>query len=350
MLAMSDLAIGQLAGLTTSILWVVTSMTFAAAGHRIGSTAVNVIRVFCAIVFLGVTHRILSGTWIPDAQFKQVWLLALSGVIGLSVGDQALFTAFVYIGPRLATLIMTTSPLFAIGFGWAFLGEVLSPFSLIGIGITVAGVAWVAFERAPTRPDDEHTNYHHDHRVRGILLAIIGAACQAGGLWLSKAGIGHGWLGEGEHLNPQAATLVRMVFAAAGVLPILAYHRALRYTDHAKRVKAARYGSWKVGLVLTVFGAFSGPFLGVWLSLVACDKAPIGIAQTLLSLTPVFILPVVALTKDERITKRAVAGACFAVIGLAVLFLSEPNSGEDVVDDTPVHVGEPHVTPSEGER
>ena len=39
--------------------------------------------------------------------------------------------------------------------------------------------------------------------------------------------------------------------------------------------------------------AICGPVLGVWLSLVAAKNAPVGVAQTLCGLSPVFILPFV---------------------------------------------------------
>ncbi len=95
---------------------------------------------------LGVTHRVLSGAWVPDVVGRQVLYLAVSGIVGLSIGDQALFAAFVYIGPRLAMLIMTTAPLFAAFFGWLALGETLSPIAWLGVGLTIGGVAWVVLE------------------------------------------------------------------------------------------------------------------------------------------------------------------------------------------------------------
>ncbi len=63
-----------------------------------------------------------------------------------------------------------------------------------------------------------------------------------------------------------------------------------------------------------------GPFLGVWMSLVASDRAPLGVAQTLCGLSPVFILPFAALIHKERVSPRAVLGAVVAVGGSAVLF------------------------------
>lgn len=308
---------GPAAGIATSALWTATSLLFTAAGRRLGPTIVNAVRILLAIVLLAVTHRALSGSWLPDVETRQVLLLGLSGVVGLSIGDQALFTAFVHVGPRVSMLIMTTAPLFAALFGWVALGETLGGVASVGIALTVAGVAWVVLER----PRAEAV-LHGSHRTRGILLAFVAAACQAGGLYLSKEGMGHGWLPEEQHLDPQAATLVRMVFAALGMVPILALYRARERKRRAAGIAPAHRGSLGKGLAFTALGAAAGPFLGVWMSLVAADRAPVGVAQTLCSLPPVFILPFAVWIHKERVSPRAAIGALIAVAGVALLFFN----------------------------
>ena len=78
--------VGHLAGVATAMLWTATLVLFTAAGRRIGPTAVNFSRMLFAIVLLGVTHRLVSGAWWPDAVTKQVVSLGVLGlleVIGL---------------------------------------------------------------------------------------------------------------------------------------------------------------------------------------------------------------------------------------------------------------------------
>ena len=69
-------------------------------------------------------------------------------------------------------------------------------------------------------------------------------------------------------------------------------------------------------------GAIFGPFLGVWLSQVAIKHSPTGIAATILSTTPIFLIPVSAWVEGERPTVKAVTGAMVAVAGVALLFLA----------------------------
>ena len=72
---------------------------------------------------------------------------------------------------------------------------------------------------------------------------------------------------------------------------------------------------------LRLGGAVFGPFLGVWLSQVAIKYTATGIASTILSTTPIFLIPVAAVVERERTTPRAVIGAVVAVAGVALLFL-----------------------------
>jgi drug/metabolite transporter (DMT)-like permease len=311
--------IGHFAGLATSVLWTATSLFFTAAGRRLGPTAVNALRIVLAIVLLGATYRLLSddGSWIPAANTRQVFFLALSGIIGLAIGDQALFTAFVQIGPRLSMLVMTTAPLFATLFGYVVLGETFGVVAALGIVLTIGGVGWVILER----PAAGRTQPAGHRYGSGLALAFVAAACQAGGLLLSKQGIGHGWLPADEHMGPQAATLIRMVFAAVGMVPILALHGWRERRRRMQGVRPERTGRRSTGLALAAGGAIVGPYLGVWMSLVAAHHAPLGVAQTLCALPPVLILPFARWVYDEPISPRAVIGAVVAVVGVGLLFL-----------------------------
>jgi drug/metabolite transporter (DMT)-like permease len=73
--------------------------------------------------------------------------------------------------------------------------------------------------------------------------------------------------------------------------------------------------------MLTSLGAFFGPFLGVSFSLIAVKYTETGIASTIMSLVPVFIiLPAVVLFR-QRVTLPELLGAVVSVGGVALFFL-----------------------------
>ena len=311
-----DIYVGPAAGVATAILFAGTAVLFAEAARRLGTVMVNAVRLAVAIVALAITHRLMTGLWIPPAVGGQVLFLALSGVVGLVIGDQALLTAFIDIGPRLSILIQVTCPLAATLFGWVALGETLPGVAWVGVLLTVAGVGWVVLERpSPT------SVYPASRRLRGITLAFVAVVGQTGGLLLSKQGMGHGWLPDDQHISPQAATLIRMVFGGVGLAPILFLQIRRQRRRRANGVLSERVGSRKVGFTFATLVGFFAGYLAVWLSLVAADRLPLGIAQTLCSLSPIFVLPLAVLIEKERLSPRAAIGAFVAVAGTPLLFL-----------------------------
>lgn len=69
-------------------------------------------------------------------------------------------------------------------------------------------------------------------------------------------------------------------------------------------------------------GALTGPFIGAWFSMVAIQRAHVGIASTLISLGPIIVVPLAHWVFREQISPRAVAGTVVALVGAAIIFLT----------------------------
>ena len=303
---------GLLAALAAALLWTGTTIFFTAAARRLGATIVNASRIALAVLVLLIVHRLTGDAWWPTLSSTQLVWLMLSGLIGLSLGDQALFRAFLDVGPRIASLLMTASPIFGAIIAWIVLGETIGPIAWLGIIITLAGIAWVVLERPKTA-----IGQNPPHRVRGILLGLGAALCQSVGLLFSKMGIGHG-SAAGATIAPLDATFVRMCFALLGVSIIFGIHWRLK---RGALLPRSEHGSRRAGFGFMLAGTVVGPFLGVWMSLVAVDLARIGIAQAIMALTPIFILPFAVLLYRERLSSRAIFGALLAIAGAALLLI-----------------------------
>jgi drug/metabolite transporter (DMT)-like permease len=308
--------LGPAAGVAASLLWTMTALCFTSAARRIGAAAVNSARIIFAIAWLGVAHRILYGIWVPHASGGQIVLLSFSGLLGLTLGDLALFKAYVFIGPRLAMLVMTTAPIFTTLLGRLFLGEELTGPMWAGMALTIGGVAWVVLERPASESVPAHSR-----RAAGLLLALLATLGQAGGSLLSKSGMGHGWLPEQQIMAPLAAAFIRMFFAGLFTIPTIVWLAVRNRSPGAGRRTQLERGEHRTGYIMTFCGSLVGPFLGMWMSLEAFHRSPLGVAQTLCSLTPIFILPFVIVVQKERISARAFLGAVLAVLGTAILFL-----------------------------
>ena len=310
--------VGQLAALGTASCWALSSLAFEAAGRRVGALSLNVVRLAIAFAFLTAAGALLRGQPLPVDATPYAWFwLGISGLVGFTFGDFCLFKAFVLMGPRLSMLMMALAPPLAALIGWLLLGERLDRLDLAGMALTVAGVSWAVLERTsgaaahahvPVAPSGKPGFFGpaaHASRAAGIAYGFCGALGQAGGLVLSKLGMGA--------YHPVAATQVRVLAGLAGFALV-----------------ATAVGWWpRVGVALrdlpalgwASVGAFFGPFVGVTLSLVAVRHTLAGVAASLMATTPVLIIPLVVLLRRERVGLGGVAGAAIAVAGVALLFL-----------------------------
>jgi len=292
---------GEIAAVAAAALFGLSSTFFSLAGLRVGPSAVNRARLLLAAVLALSLHWATRGELLPLEATSRAWLwLGLSGVIGLALGDASLFQAYVRIGPALAMLVFSTTPVFTALLGYAFLGEGLTVVEWVGIAVTLLGIAWVVSE--PRRRD-----FHGAGRSyrAGLLYAAGGALGQALGLLTAKLGLAEG-------VAPQSANLMRLLAAAAAVWV------AAFLTGGAHRTHSAFRNDPRAS-VFTFAGTAVGPIWGVWLSLVAIGTAPLGVASTLMALTPIFLLPIARLVFSEPISYRAVFGTIVALSGAAIL-------------------------------
>ena len=296
--------IGELAALGTAVMWSLTAVFFSYSGRRVGSQVVNRSRLIFAFLFLSLAHLILQGTLFPwDAEpFRWFWF-AVSAILGLVLGDTFLFRAYVLIGPRLSMLLMSTVPIYSVIFGWLLFDEQITSLELTGILLAVAGIAWVVTEKRTGKTAVENKQYR-----KGILFGLAGALGQVANLVTARYGL------VGDY--PSISAAIIRIFVGLIVLWLLAaLTRQVRYTFEQWRDRKA--------LRAIIAGAFVGPFLGIWLSLIAVQSARLGIAATLMALPPILLIPIEYIAYKQRVSRRGIVGTAVAIFGVALIFLPQ---------------------------
>ncbi len=293
--------VGELAALAVAFFWTITALSFESASNKVGSLAVNLIRLVIGFFFLSVFSFFYRGHLFPDDAGLNQWLwLSLSGLIGFVLGDLCLFKSFTVIGSRIAMLIMTLVPPITAALGFIFLGEKLTLFNFIGMSLTVAGIFTAIFSRA-----SQGEKLKLNMPLKGFLLALGGAFGQAMGLVLSKKGMGN--------YDPFAATQIRVITGIIGfALLVLILGRGEQIRN------ALRH---KLGMRGIVIGSFFGPFLGVSFSLLSVKYTETGIASTIMALVPILIIAPSVLIFKQKVTLREIIGAIVSVCGVALFFV-----------------------------
>jgi len=294
--------LGELAALGTACCWSFGLLFFDAAGRQIGPINVNKIRIPMAVALLSLALWVTTGRLIPvHIPPANLFWLSLSGFIGLVLGDACLFTSLVILGPRRATILMSAAPVITAFVAWPVLGETLGFLAIAGIATTVLGIVWVSSEkRGAARVERSGT------LMSGALWGLGGAAGQAVGLVLAK-------LGMADQVPALEATFCRMAAAAILIWLLAFFTGQVKPTFQALRNRR--------GAFFALGGAFVGPFIGVWLSLVAVKNTEAGIAATIMAAVPVLVIPLEIFILREYPSRRAVFGAFIAVAGVGVLFL-----------------------------
>lgn len=295
--------IGEWTAIGAAMSWVISALAFEAAGERMGSTTLNLVRLVLALLF-GLTYAGLSGDPIfPMHAGAEAWTwLTISSLFGFVFGDFCLLAAYIQLGPRLTSLMMSSTPIWTALMGWITFGEVLSARDLLAITMVVGGIAWAVSERPRGHAKGNTVKKVTPH---GVLLGLGAALGQAGGLITSKGALATG-------IEPFAAAQIRVLVG------VIAFALIVTLTRWWGRVASAVLD--RKGMLPATIGAIFGPFVGVIAALAAIDlTVNTGVAATLMSLTPIMLIPIVWV-RGERVGPAGVLGALLAVGGASLLF------------------------------
>jgi len=300
--------LGELIALVTAVCWTATSLAFQQATRREGSLSVNLLRLLIALILYSVVSKFMRGTFFPIDASQHVWVwMSVSGLVGFVFGDFFLFKSYEYVSARISMLMMSLSPPIAAFIGWFALGETMTIKAILAMAVTLLGIVIVVTEKKKLDEANPQTKnkLKFSYPLRGLLFAFGGAVGQASGLVISKYGMGD--------YNVFAATQIRVIAGSIGfTIIIFMMRRWTRVFSAVKNTKSMRF---------ILIGAFFGPFIGVYLSLLSVKYTTVGIASTIMAIIPVMIIPPAILLYKEKVTLKETIGALITVGGVIMFFI-----------------------------
>lgn len=291
----------ELAAIGAALSWAIGGILSPTPAAHLGTIAFNRMRLTAMFGILGVYVWIM-GTWqtIPTDSMAEVML---SGLIGIFLGDTALFATMNSLAPRrTAMLFALNAPISAI-LGFVFLAEILSSTEIIGILTVTAGVILaIIFGKRRGQVHDWET-------VKGplwigIFTGLLAATGQSVGSLIASPIMSAG-------ADPIAVSCIR-IGVAAFFLHIIS-------TLPIAGLKAQNPLNLRI-TTLTLASGFLGMGLGMTLILYALSGGEVGIISTLSSTVPALLLPILWITTGERPAAMAWLGALLVVIGSSLIF------------------------------
>ncbi|WP_299478814.1 DMT family transporter [uncultured Roseibium sp.] len=292
----------EAAALAAATLWALTGLLSAAPAQHLGAIAFNCTRMVMVTIMLCAWVVFASG-W-DTIGSAHVSPLILSGVIGIFMGDTALFLTLNRMGPRrTAMLFSLNAPMSAI-LGWIILDEDLTGLQTVGILLIFLGVLLAI------RFGKRKSQLHKWESIKGplwigVLLGLAAALSQSIGSLIARPVMETG-------ADPVAASSIRVGVAA--------FCLVLLTRLPVSWVKPAGHFSYQVVGIIAISGLL-GMGIGMTLILFALSGGEVGIVATLSATTPAVMLPMMWWRTKEVPAAGAWVGAALVVSGSALLFI-----------------------------
>ncbi len=325
--------LGESIALLVAVLWTTGAIFGELAGKRLGALPLNVIRMVLTLIILGLALFFMVGYPYPYLADCKTWFwLSLSGLLGFGFGDYCLFNSYMLIGSRFSQLFMTLAAPFAAITAWMMLGEHMTWIGLIGMLVTLTGIGMsilgkeqgtsegaVSSGDACVASRSKKSHLAVKLPLHGVIFGIGAALGQGVGLVLSKVGLEHYTASVplqadmSPLIYPVAGTMIRALTGLGCFLILLIMKKKVGQLNLATQDgRGMHYAFWATLL---------GPAVGVSLSLMAIQYTSTGIAQTLMSLTPVLIIWPSYIIFKSKVTAQEVLGAIIAVCGAILFFI-----------------------------
>ncbi|MEB3156799.1 MAG: DMT family transporter [Cyanobacteriota bacterium] len=247
--------------------------------------------------------------WPPAFQGEALWLLALSGVVGIAWGDSLFFGALRRLGTRRSLTLSAGGPALTALVGLATLGERPRVAQWLGIGLISLSVVVVARQRSADASASERAA-PATVPWAGLGLALAAMACGSAGALLARMALRSG------EVPALVAATVRLGAASLILLPVGARLRLRLARRPLSPLPSSRAWPliwpfpWPLSWPLTSLSSLErwptvlvatllGTSLGIMLQQLALKGLSGGLAVALLSTSPVLALPFARLEGDR---------------------------------------------------
>ncbi|MBN2620043.1 DMT family transporter [candidate division WOR-3 bacterium] len=284
--------LGEGLSLLSAVFWGLAVIFFRKSGKRVHPLALNTFKNLLATLLLIPTMYIVGEQFFCPEPLTSYVLLALSGFVGIGLGDTLLFASLNKLGAGRTGIVVCMYSPFIIILSLIFLDEHLTILQLLGVLLIIVAVLAATSEKQTTPIDKKQL-------TSGILLGILAAGTAAVGVIIMKPIL--------EQSPLLWATQVRLIGGIIALGMILGLHPRRRQIVHS----LTNTRSWSNTITGSVIGAYGA--MVVWIAGMKFTQA--SIASALNQTSTIFIFIFAGLFLKEPVNLKRTMGIILAFLG-----------------------------------
>ncbi len=289
--------IGILSAFGAATSWTYACFIWRSQTQKYKSIDINLIKnIIAFLVFIPAFINLSS-----VSELKYIFILLISGTIGIGLGDTFYLKSLQTIGTRKTLSVETLSPLMAALSGEIFINENLTPKSWVGIIIVSISLFIILKKGNDFKEANSHVSEKNNFKIFAFpFLSVLCAVL--GGLFSRIVFLQ-------TNLSPFFTTEIRLL----GAIIFLITLKRFKINFFLKNIEKKQQKRFLLSIIL-------GTNIGILLQQVVFKTLPIGIGWALLSTSPVIAL-LFAKNEEREITKKIIFFTCFLFFGLTLIIL-----------------------------
>ena len=289
--------IGILSAFGAAASWTYACFIWRSQTQKYKTIDINLIKnIIAFLVFTPAFINISSTT-----ELKNIFILLVSGIIGIGLGDTFYLKSLQTIGTRKTLSVETLSPLMAAFSGEIFINEDLTIKSWVGV--IIVSISLFIILKKGNDFKEENSPFPEKNNFKIFAFPFLSVLCAVLGGLLSRMVFLQ------SNLSPFLTTEIRLL----GAIIFLISLKGFKINFFLKNIDKKQQKRFFISILL-------GTNIGIFLQQVVFKTLPIGVGWALLSISPVISL-FFAKTEEREITKKIIFFTCFLFFGLTLIIL-----------------------------
>jgi drug/metabolite transporter (DMT)-like permease len=287
---------GEVFALLSALIWAFAFVLFRKSGENIPPLALNLFKNILALVLFIPTFFAARALFTADARISDYAILAVSGILGITVADTLFFYSLNLLGAGLSAIVDSLYSPSVVAFAYVLLRERITAWDALGASLILCAILIASLQvDGKTRRS----------LAPGILMGVSAMVVMALSIVLAKPVLNR---------TPVLwASTVRVVAATAAL--------GLCFSVLPRRHSPWRYfqpgAHWRTSVPASILGGFGSMIL--WVAGMKYTLA--SIAAILNQTTTIFVVLLAALVLREPLTKRKLAAVGLAMAGALMVTL-----------------------------